>query len=443
MTFSLAHVGKLAKYRGRSAGEVELIGDTTQQGIIELLPWSTERYEALVQSAHDGTLAAPLRGLVWRVFLGLLPAECDSDIWLKATSSARRHYEKLVAKHPSPEYEDPSSPCWDDADAVALDESIKKDLDRLHLNGLDDDFFTVDSRRRVLHRVLYVWAACHPASSYRQGMHEVLAALVLVLERDVDRIALGEIELGSSDLSVLSVLASLEYIEADAFAIFERLMKHLELWYSGVDCVHACEHVQGDLLGHADPHLAQVLEDFNILPQLYGMRWLRLMFLREFDLESVFMIWDWVFASAAAPLSVNRGLGTDDGTDRGAPICRSLETFSVSLLRSLVDLTDDPDSLAVTRMLMHGTSPSTAAELITQSNSFTCSQPPTLSALRISKRQRVRNTVVETIRLSSVVVGIMVRPLTSRGSAGSTRFDENKQRRSPSIGCPSLRGRGA
>lgn len=45
-----------------------------------------------------------------------------------------------------------------------------------------------------------------------------------------------------------------------------------------------------------DPALGSHLESLEVAPQLYAMRWVRLMFTREFPLEDALQIWDGIFA---------------------------------------------------------------------------------------------------------------------------------------------------
>lgn len=67
-------------------------------------------------------------------------------------------------------------------------DTIKADLERLFPTGCGD-YFLAPARQQLLLSVLSLWADVHPTTAYRQGMHEVLAPLVLVLEKEVARAA--------------------------------------------------------------------------------------------------------------------------------------------------------------------------------------------------------------------------------------------------------------
>ena len=46
-----------------------------------------------------------------------------------------------------------------------------------------------------------------------------------------------------------------------------------------------------------DTQLAQHLQKINLTPQLYGLRWIRLFFSREFHLRDVCAVWDAIFGA--------------------------------------------------------------------------------------------------------------------------------------------------
>ena len=66
-----------------------------------------------------------------------------------------------------------------------LREEINTDLERLYIDGTasEEHFQDAARRQRMLH-ALVVWGRTHPAISYRQGMHELLAIIVLALEAE-------------------------------------------------------------------------------------------------------------------------------------------------------------------------------------------------------------------------------------------------------------------
>jgi hypothetical protein len=53
-----------------------------------------------------------------------------------------------------------------------------------------------------------------------------------------------------------------------------------------------CQHVQYELLLQTDPQLHYHLQNLDIVPETYCLRWIRLLFAREFDFDQVLTLWD-------------------------------------------------------------------------------------------------------------------------------------------------------
>ena len=61
--------------------------------------------------------------------------------------------------------------------------------------------------------------------------------------------------------------------------------------------VQKCQRLQHELLQDRDPALYQCLQEHGIEPQIYALRWVRLLFGREFHLDDVIALWDAIFAA--------------------------------------------------------------------------------------------------------------------------------------------------
>lgn len=169
-------------------------------------------------------------------------------------------------------------------------------------------------------------------------MHELAAPLLYVIRTDCEtfsalRASLGQ---GSGDPSRSKALAELvatvppglldlAMVEADTFSLFEALMEgQLADWYrtsgsrhsspgekepwgrpqdrtSGNPLVSSLNNIQDVLLRRHDPALFTRLEKLEIFPQIYGIRWLRLLFGREFPFRETLMLWDAIFADSCPP----------------------------------------------------------------------------------------------------------------------------------------------
>ncbi|TKA57893.1 hypothetical protein B0A55_12361, partial [Friedmanniomyces simplex] len=91
----------------------------------------------------------------------------------------------------------------------------------------------------------------------------------------------------------------------DAFALFSQVMRSAKGFYeqspshpqAGENAiVLRSRRIFEDLLPNIDPEVASHLLEIEIVPQVFLMRWIRLLFGREFAFDDVLSMWDIVFA---------------------------------------------------------------------------------------------------------------------------------------------------
>merc|ERR1719483_386292 len=112
-----------------------------------------------------------------------------------------------------------------------------------------------------------------------------------------------------------------QYLEHDAYAMFCQVMETVEPWYltrefymkggslRALELINATPftksqdlnpsntivtkltRIQDYILKRYDQELHQHLERLEIAPQIYGIRWLRLLFGREFPMQDLLMLW--------------------------------------------------------------------------------------------------------------------------------------------------------
>ena len=174
-------------------------------------------------------------------------------------------------------------------------------------------YFREPHVQSMLVDILFVYCKLNRDVGYRQGMHEVLAPILWVVSRDaIDSQSLGP---DHADLDGLT-LASLDnrYVEHDAFTLFAAIMQTVKTFYEmGSDqepttagllnnspIVERSKRIHENYLHHADPELAEHLTAIEILPQIFLIRWVRLLFGREFPFEDVLALWDVLFAEDPA-----------------------------------------------------------------------------------------------------------------------------------------------
>lgn len=176
----------------------------------------------------------------------------------------------------------------------------------------DNYYFRQPNTQNMLLDILFVWSKLNSGISYRQGMHEVLAPILWVVERD----AIDPTSMGSSRERTKGKLVedmfNAEFIAHDTFTLFSLVMQHVKSSYqvqaevsstallpstrSESPMVVRSRHLVETLLAKTDSALAAHLKSIDIIPQLFLMRWVRLLFGREFSFDQVLSMWDRLFA---------------------------------------------------------------------------------------------------------------------------------------------------
>ncbi|KAL1971089.1 hypothetical protein VTN77DRAFT_40 [Rasamsonia byssochlamydoides] len=259
-----------------------------------------------------------LRSVCWKAFL--LCDDLDRSAWPQRISSSRSAYSSLrehflkYIEHPDdlqsaidPLAEDEESP-WQ---ALRRDEAIRAEIYQDVERCLQDNhFFREPSTKSRMLDILFVYSKLNPDLGYRQGMHEVLAPILWVVERDaIDQTSIEKAGADKNkDDELMMLLLDARYIEHDSFSLFCSIMQVARAYYEHSDqktftgqtdvapIVSRCQHIHDDLLMTTDRELATHLHAIEILPQIFLTRWIRLLFGREFPFEDVLLIWDLLFA---------------------------------------------------------------------------------------------------------------------------------------------------
>ncbi|KAL0473642.1 rab-GTPase-TBC domain-containing protein [Neurospora intermedia] len=267
--------------------------------------------QAIKHHPQDSPCLAGCRSVCWKMLLVFRdsPTEKWGDILSGCRSSYASIHEKHLRfiRHPELLAKLPVDPLADDADSpwelVRRDEltrsEILQDVQRLP----DDPLYHQDSVQAMILDILFLYCKLNPGvGGYRQGMHELLAPIVHVLVQDaLDRKAVAaDEEVGPLMLDMLDSA----YVEHDAYTIFSILMARASAFYEvGSDAngeqntiVEKSRHIHDELLMQVDPELASHLKEIEILPQIFLIRWIRLLFGREFPFEQLLVLWDTIFA---------------------------------------------------------------------------------------------------------------------------------------------------
>ncbi|XP_061361953.1 uncharacterized protein LOC133305732 [Gastrolobium bilobum] len=406
-----------------------------------LMPSSLSSDSVSRRSAPENRRFGNLRGLQWRINLGVLPSSSSTSIddLRRVTADSRRRYASLrrrlliepqVPKSgtsspnlvmDNPLSQNPDSTWSRFFRSAELERMVDQDLSRLYPER--GSYFQTPGCQGMLRRILLLWCLRHPECGYRQGMHELLAPLLYVLQVDLERLSevrklyedhftdrfdgllcqeddlsysfdfrkspdLMEDEIGSHGNAMkvnshdeldpeiqtivllsdaygaegeLGIVLSDKFMEHDAYCMFDALMNgaHGSVAmadffssspvpgsHTGLPPVIEASTALYHLLSLVDSSLHSHLFDLEVEPQYFSLRWLRVLFGREFSLDKLLIIWDEIFASDNS----NMERSADDNIDYGFRILHSprgafISAMAVAMLlqlRSSLLATENP-----------------------------------------------------------------------------------------------------
>ncbi|XP_017040027.1 TBC1 domain family member 5 [Drosophila ficusphila] len=288
--------------------------------------------ETLRQSAFAGDLKmSKFRSVHWALLLRVLTSEHRT--WTSQRLQQRVRYDKFRADYVRNPHQlavdcndDPLSQStqsvWNqyfsDQELFAV---IRQDVVRT-FPGVD--FFRKPLVQNAMVNILFYYAREHPYMCYRQGMHEILAPIIFVVYSDHQSL-LHFSELAKTDINptLLDVLDP-AYLEADTYSLFSRLMASVESYYrvsnlvstpgghieqraespgdnetpSEAEVISQLNFIRDKILAKQDQHLHHYLQKMEIPLHIFGIRWLRLLFGREFMLLDLLLLWDAIFADS-------------------------------------------------------------------------------------------------------------------------------------------------
>ncbi|TKX27248.1 Rab-GTPase-TBC domain-containing protein 1 [Elsinoe australis] len=286
--------------------------------------WQELQSIADVQGFRDRLKAADAidglssRSIYWKVFL--LFERIDHSNWLRKLGDSRSAYVSLrghllrAIDHPDevdtgedPLSEDASSPWKTFRQDEGMRAEIMQDVDRCMP---ENTYFRLEGTQAMILDILFIFCKLNPDVGYRQGMHELLAPILWVIECDAIQNGVH----GTDDF-MISQLCDSRFIEHDAFTLFGLVMQNAKHFYeqkahrrqtslsnkqsSGKlenPIITVINRIFDDYLPRLDPELATHLRDIDLVPQVFLMRWVRLLFGREFSFDDVLPLWDVLFS---------------------------------------------------------------------------------------------------------------------------------------------------
>jgi TBC1 domain family protein 5 len=139
----------------------------------------------------------------------------------------------------------------------------------------DNVYFRQPATQNMMLDILFVWCKMHPDVGYRQGMHEILAPLLWVVERDAIEVTAQKP--GTLDHTLAEMLHS-GYIEHDTHTLFSIIMQTAKSFYapaetgsttSDTPMLARSSRIFEKYLPKADPELHAHLLKLEIVPQIF------------------------------------------------------------------------------------------------------------------------------------------------------------------------------
>ncbi|KAM6973930.1 TBC1 domain family member 5 isoform 2-T2 [Tautogolabrus adspersus] len=286
------------------------------------------------QAGINGRLrSSRFRSVCWKLYLEALPE--DKGQWINKTKELRAQYEKIKETHitnprkaagqqdlgvNNPLSQDEGS-LWN---KFFQDKELKGMIKQDVLRTFPEiRYFQDEDVRSKLTDILFCYARENEQLLYKQGMHELLAPIVFVLH--CDHQAFQHASETASPSEEMKCLLNPVYLEHDAYALFSQLMETAEPWFSSferevrkgkeemltsipfarpqdsgpsVAIVTKVNRIQDQLVKKHDVELHMHLNRLEIAPQIYGIRWVRLLFGREFPLQDLLVVWDALYADS-------------------------------------------------------------------------------------------------------------------------------------------------
>ncbi|XP_034016498.1 TBC1 domain family member 5 isoform X2 [Thalassophryne amazonica] len=286
------------------------------------------------QAGINGQLrSSRFRSVCWKLYVEVLPE--DRSQWINKAKEFRTRYEKIKEMHitnprkaagqqdlmvNNPLSQDEGS-LWN---KFFQDKELKGMIKQDVLRTFPEiRYFQDEDVRTKLTDILFCYARENEQLLYKQGMHELLAPIVFVLH--CDHQAFQHASETASPSEEMKCLLNPLYLEHDAYAMFSQLMETAEPWFSifereirkgkeemltsipfarpqdtgpPVAIVTKVNRIQDHLVKKHDVELHMHLTRLEIAPQIYGIRWVRLLFGREFPLQDLLVVWDALFADS-------------------------------------------------------------------------------------------------------------------------------------------------
>lgn len=245
---------------------------------------------------------------LWKFFLLILPEARNGYVkpeqWIEILNSKRLEFEKTRSELSETQAVDIDADPLDiqgkSSDhgwrQIFAEQELKSQIARDTVRAFPEvEFFQSPENLQLVEDMLFLFCKKHPSYGYPQGLHELAAYIFLVFSNEMKR--------NGTESDIISVMFCSKYVFTDAFLCFEKLAELIEPLYRAghttSDLAYSAElaqRIQSEYLAKESRDLADKLKHSGVTAQSYMLKWLRLLFLGVFDIESVKSMWDLIIA---------------------------------------------------------------------------------------------------------------------------------------------------
>ena len=296
----------------------------------------------IFSSSKEGKLNIILRPISYRIFLNIFDTKSKKN-WVEVVSSQREEYKNKFKKYCKIKKfsGDPlaGGNIKNDEDKE-LKDLINKDLIRTYQ---DIDIFLKNNIKNYLANILYIWSKENKSISYRQGMNEILAGLLLAFypvyfvskskpkpnKNEIMNIVNQFMNEGKTDINYEDLYVFFhdeDEIQSDLYYTFDAIMKRgqqllfnpkpLEKNDKNYNLYELfpnqkkiridddlptfinkrCAYLIYEKLQGIDEDLYEHFIKIDLPCTVFLQKWLRCLFNREYEYNDVLYLWDSIFA---------------------------------------------------------------------------------------------------------------------------------------------------
>jgi len=218
------------------------------------------------------------RGMAWKIMLGYLPTNASRRA--NTLKRKRSEYKDAMAQHYDID---------DNTRTLQEQETLRQVLVDVPRTAPGIALFRNERIKRILGRLLYIWAMRHPASSYVQGINDLATPLIAVFLSDYYE---GDDVLDGNVMVLLSE-ESLDEVEADVYWCLTNILAKIQDHYTADQPgVQRMVMRLEELITRIDGNLAEHLQEVGIQFIQFAFKWMNCLLLREFNLKCVIRLWD-------------------------------------------------------------------------------------------------------------------------------------------------------